>query len=126
LFDFAHLPCWFQEARLFLVFLLTAGFGINAYYQHKQEAVEAVSPRKWMYWTYALVFLMVSSVTFLQLCITVAFKSYSRASFHIGYSTFLVIISYFTLMAGTKRKITIGWQKANKKRRGSPPFSVAN
>lgn len=93
-----------QTARLLFAFLLTAAFGVHAYYQHKQEAVEAVSPRKWMYWIYSMVFLVLSLASFTQFCVTVAFRSYEKASFHLGYTTLLLALSYLALLAGVRRR----------------------
>ncbi len=92
-----------QMVRLLVTFLLTAGFGIHAYYQHKQESVKAVSPRKWMYWLYSVVFLVACTANFTQFCVTVVFRDYQRSSFHIGYTTLLLILSYLALLAGVKR-----------------------
>jgi len=97
-------PGWAHAVRLLVAFLLTAGFGIHAYYQHKQEAVEAVSPRKWMYWIYATVFLAASAANFSQLCVTMVFRNYEKASFHLGYFTLLLMLSYAALLAGVKRR----------------------
>lgn len=102
--DPRHWPDWLQAARLLFTFVLTAGFGIHAYNAHKQESVEAVSPRKWMYWLYAAVFLVASVANFTQLVITLVFQSYEKASFHLGYSTLLLILSYVALLAGVRRK----------------------
>ena len=99
-----HSQEWFHIVRLLLAFLLTAGFGIHAFYQHKQEAIETVSPRKWMYWLYAMVFFIASIANFTQLCITIAFGYYLKAPFHLGYSTFLLVLSYVALLAGVKRR----------------------
>ncbi len=104
MFDVSHLPDWAQAVRLLVAFLLTAGLGIHAYYQHKQEAVEAVSPRKWMYWIYATVFLAASAANFTQLCVTVVFRNYEKASFHLGYFTLLLMLSYAALLAGVGRR----------------------
>lgn len=93
-----------QTARLLFAFLLTAGFGVHAFYQHKQELVVATSPRKWMYWLYSVVFLAASVVTFAQLCVTLVFRDYQRATFHLGYSTLLLVLSYAALLAGGRRK----------------------
>jgi hypothetical protein len=97
-------PDWFHILRLVFAFLLTAGFGIHAYYRHKQESMEQVSPRQWMYWLYAIVLLAVSLANFAQLCITAVFRDYRQASFHLGYSTLLLILSYVALLAGVKRR----------------------
>ena len=99
-----HLPDWVQALRLLVAFLLTSGFGIHAYYAHKQEAVEAVSPRKWMYWIYAMVFLAASAANFTHLCVTMVFRNYERASFHLGYFTLLLMLSYAALLAGVRRR----------------------
>ena len=90
--------------RLLVAFLLTATLGIHAFRQHKQEAVEAISPRKWMYWIYAAVFLITSTACFTQLCVTIVFRDYARAPFHLGYSTMLLVLSYVALLAGTRRR----------------------
>lgn len=95
---------WFHPLRLCFSFLLTASFGIHAYYQHKQESVQAVSPRKWMYWIYSMVFLAVGAANFTQLCVTLVFGIYERPSFHLGYSTMLLVLSYGALLAGVRRK----------------------
>ncbi len=105
LFNAAQFPDWAQAVRLLIAFLLTAGFGTHAYYQHKQEAVEAVSPRKWMYWMYATVFLGASAANFLQLCVTIVFRNYEKASFHLGYFTLLLMLSYAALLAGVRRRV---------------------
>ena len=100
----AHFPDWAHALRLLVAFLLTAAFGIHAYYQHKQESVEVVSPRKWMYWIYAMVFLGASAANFAQLCVTIVFRNYEKASFHLGYFTLLLILSYASLLAGAKHR----------------------
>jgi cell division protein FtsW (lipid II flippase) len=97
-------PEWAHALRLFIAFLLTAGFGIHAFYQHKQEAIEAVSPRKWMYWIYSVVFLGASSINFMQLCVTMVFRNYQKASFHLGYFTLLLMLSYAALLAGVRKR----------------------
>jgi len=104
LLNVTHFPDWTQAVRLLVAFLLTAGFGIHAYYQHRQEAVEAVSPRKWMYWIYSMVFLAASAANFTQLCVTVVFRNYEKASFHLGYFTLLLMLSYAALLAGVRRR----------------------
>lgn len=93
-------------ARLAFAVLGTAGFGIHAYYQHRQEAVKAVSPRKWMYWLYSVVFLVACAANFTQFCVTLAFRDYQRSSFHIGYTTLLLMLSYVALLAGVRRGTT--------------------
>ena len=100
----AHFPNWVQVLRLLVAFALTAGFGIHAYYQHKQESIEAVSPRKWMYWLYSMVFLVGCGAIFMQLCVTMVFRNYATASFHVGYFTLLLMLSYAALIAGVKRR----------------------
>jgi cell division protein FtsW (lipid II flippase) len=104
LLNAAHFPGWTHAVRLLVAFLLTSAFGIHAYYQHKRESVEAVSPRKWMYWIYAVVFLIASAANFTQLCVTVIFRNYEKASFHLGYFTLLLMLSYAALLAGVKRR----------------------
>ena len=101
-----HLPEWLLIWRLFFTFLLTAGLGIHAFYQHKQEASEIVSPRRWMYWLYSVVFLVVCATNFTQFCVTLVFRHYEKSSFHIGYSTLLLMLSYFAVLAGARRKIS--------------------
>ena len=102
--DPTHWPDWFQAARLFVAFALTAAFGIHAYGAHVRESVEAVSPRKWMYWLYSMVFLVAALANFTQLVITLVFRNYEKAGFHLGYSTMLLILSYMALLAGVRRK----------------------
>lgn len=102
--DPVHWPDWLQIARLLGTLAVTIAFGIHAYDRHAQEAVEDVSPRKWMYWMYAMVFLVASVANFTQLCITLAFQSYEKATFHLGYSTLLLVLSYVALMAGVSRR----------------------
>ncbi len=97
-------PGWLQALRLMFAFLLTAGFGFHAFYQHRQEALDAISPRKWMYWIYSMVFLAASAANFTQFCVTVVFQSYEKATFHLGYSTLLLVLSYVALLAGVRRK----------------------
>lgn len=103
MFDPSTWPDWLNALRLAFAFVLTAGFGIHAYSQHKQEAVEIVSPRKWMYWMYAMIFLLAATATFAQLCVTLVFRNYSKAPFHLGYSTILVVLSYLALLAGVRK-----------------------
>ena len=100
----AQFPEWADAVRLLIAFLLTAGLGIHAYYQHRRESVEAISPRKWMYWIYAAVFLVASAANFSQLCVTMVFRNYEKASFHLGYFTLLLMLSYAALLAGVKRR----------------------
>ena len=97
-------PDWFHALRLLFAFALTAGFGIHAYNVHKLESVDAISSRKWMYWLYAMVFLVASIANFTQLCVTLAFHNYGKASFHLGYSTFLLVLSYIALLAGVRKR----------------------
>ncbi len=104
MFKVSHFPDWVHAVRLLAAFLLTAVFGIHAFYQHKREAFEAASPRRWMYWIYSVVFLGVSAANFTQLCITVVFRDYEKASFHLGYFTLLLILSYSALLAGVRQR----------------------
>ncbi|MDH7602292.1 MAG: hypothetical protein QHI38_09110 [Armatimonadota bacterium] len=104
MFKVSQFPDWVHVIRLLTAFLLTSGFGIHAFYQHKLEAFDAASPRRWMYWIYSLVFLGVSAANFMQLCITVVFRDYERASFHLGYFTLLLILSYAALLAGVRHR----------------------
>lgn len=103
-FESSHWPNWVQTAELLAAFALTAGFGIHAYSSHKLESDEAVSPRKWMYWLYSMVFLVASVANFAQLCIATMFREYGKASFHLGYTTVLLSLSYVALLAGVRRK----------------------
>ncbi len=66
--------------------------------------MEIVSPRKWMYWMYSMIFLAAATATFAQLCVTLVFRNYSKAPFHLGYSTILVVLSYLALMAGVRKR----------------------
>lgn len=97
-------PNWLQVLRLLFAFLLTAGFGIHAFYQHKQEAVQSVSARQWMYWLYSMVFLIASVANFTQLAVMLIFQSYEKASFHLGYTTLLLALSYTALLAGVRKR----------------------
>ena len=98
--DPAHWPNWLQIVWLLGSFAITVVFGIHAYDRHAREAVEAVSPRKWMYWMYAMVFLIASVANFTQICITLVFQSYEKATFYLGYSTLLLVLSYVALLVG--------------------------
>jgi len=102
-FNVGAWPGWFYFLRLFFACLITAGFGIHAHYRHRQEANEIVSPRKWMYWIYSMVFLAACAANFTQLCTTMVFQNYTQASFHLGYFTALLLLSYFALLAGNIR-----------------------
>lgn len=84
--------------------MLSVGFGIHAYNAHVRESVEAVSPRKWMYWLYSAAFLAASIANFTQLAVSMVFGSYEKASFHLSYSTLLLVLSYVALLAGVRRK----------------------
>jgi len=97
------LPDWFQALRLSFTFLMTAGFGLHAFYQHKQQELDAVSPRRWMYWIYAMVFAVATAANFAQLCVMMVFRDYEKATFHLGYSTLLLVLSYVALLAGVRR-----------------------
>lgn len=97
-------PNWIQYARLLLTFAVTVGLGIHAFYQHKQESVDAISPRKWMYWLYSVIFLFAAAGNFVQVLITSAFHSYSRSTFHFGYSSLLLTLSYVAILAGSRRR----------------------
>lgn len=99
-----QLPDWLQILRLCLTFILTAGLGIHAFYQHKQEVSELVSSRRWMYWLYSAAFLLVCIANFTQLCVVFVFHHYERTSFHIGYSTLLLMLTYATVLVGARRK----------------------
>lgn len=101
--DTGNWPNWVQNVRLVGTLLLTAGFGVHAYLQHRAQANEAVSPRRWMYWLYAAVFALAGVANFAKLCVTIVFGNYERSSFHLGYSTLLVIVSYMALLAGVRR-----------------------
>jgi hypothetical protein len=103
-FDASRWPDWFEAARLLVAFALTAAFGIHAYNAHVQESVQAVSPRKWMYWLYSMVFLVAGVANFTQLMITLVFRNYEKAGFHLGYSTMLLAFSYAVLLVGVRRK----------------------
>jgi len=103
-FDPKTWPDWAQAIRLLFAFLATAGFGIHAFYQHKQESFDAASPRRWMYWIYATAFLAACAANFVQLCVTMAFRNYEKASFHLGYSTLLLVLSYAALLAGVRKR----------------------
>jgi len=102
--DPTHWPNWFQVTRLFVTFALTAGLGIHAYNAHVQEALKAASPRRLMYWLYSMVFLVASVANFAQFVVTLAFRSYEKTSFHLGFSTLLLVLSYVALLAGVRRK----------------------
>lgn len=102
--DLTTWPDWMQAARLLLAVLLTAGLGIHAFRQHRQESFDVASPRKWMYWAYAMAFAAASAANFLQFAITVVFRSYEKATFHLGYSTLLLMLSYAALLAGVRRR----------------------
>ena len=104
MFDPAHWPNWLQILRLSGTLGLTVLFGIHAYDRHAREAVKAVSPRRWMYWLYAMVFLLASVANCAQLTLTLMFGSYEKASFHLGYSTLLLVLSYVALLAGVSRR----------------------
>lgn len=99
-----HWPDWFQTLRLFVAFAMTVGLGIHAYNAHVRESVEAVSPRRLMYWLYSAAFLFISIANFAQLAITTIYRSYDKASFHLGYATLLLALSYVALLAGVRRK----------------------
>ena len=103
MFDAGNWPNWVQNLRLVGAFLLTAGFGIHAYLQHRAEANEAVSARRWMYWLYAAVFALAAVANFTKLCVTITFGNYERSSFHLGFSTLLLVVSYMALLAGVRR-----------------------
>lgn len=102
--DPVHWPSWVHIGRLLGTLGITVVFGIHAYDRHVREAVQAVSPRKLMYWLYAIVFLAATVANFTQFLITLMFQSYERASFHLGYSTLLLVLSYVVLLAGVSRK----------------------
>ena len=78
---------------------------VSAYYQHMRETINIISPRKLMYWLYAAVFFVAALANFTQLCVTLAFRSYQQASFHIGYSTLLLALSYLAVLFGVRRKM---------------------
>jgi hypothetical protein len=86
------------------MFALPVVLGIHAYDSHMKEAVEVVSRRKWMYWFYAMVFLLASVANFVQLWMTVILRSYEYATFHLGYITLFLALSYIPLLAGASRK----------------------
>ena len=102
--DPSNWPDWLQAARLLVAFVVTAALGIHAYNAHVLELVEAVSPRKWMYWLYSMVFLAAGVANFTQLVITLVFRNYEKAGFHLGSSTMLLALSYMALLAGVRRK----------------------
>ncbi len=102
--DAAHWPFWLHIVRLSGTFVITVLLGIHAYDCHIRESVQAVSPRKWMYWLYSMVFLLASLANFAQLCITSQFETFDRPTFHLGYSTLLLVLSYVTLLAGVGRR----------------------
>lgn len=104
MFNVSQFPDWAHILRLLVAFLLTSAFGIHAFYNHKREVVDVASPRRWMYWLYSLVFLGVSIANFTQLCVTIVFRDYEKASFHLGYFTLLLILSYAALIAGARHR----------------------
>lgn len=106
MFGSSEWPYWFQILRLLLAFWLTAGFGIHAFYRHKQQKYDATSPRRWMYWIYSMVFLLAGTANFCQFLITLVFQDYQKASFHLGYSTLVLVLSYAALLAGDRRGVS--------------------
>lgn len=102
--DMTNWPNWLHATRLWGAFLLTSALGIHAYNAHKLESVRAISPRKWMYWLYSMVFLVAGVANFTQLIITIVFGNYDKAGFYLGYLTVLLALSYFALLAGVRRK----------------------
>ncbi len=104
MFELANWPHWLQMARLLGALAITVVLGIHAYDCHVRESAKAVSRRKWMYWLYAMVFLVASLGNFTQLYMAVEVPSYEAAAFHPGYSTLLLALSYVALHAGAYRK----------------------
>jgi len=97
-------PDWIHYLKLVAAFLLTVGLGAHAYYWHKKEALTGVSTRKWMYWLYSIVFLAAGTANFTKLCVTAAFRDYEKSSFHLGYLTLLLALSYLALQTGVRRR----------------------
>ncbi|NLN76120.1 MAG: hypothetical protein GX139_07390 [Armatimonadetes bacterium] len=97
-------PDWFQATKLIVVFALDIGFGAHAYRAHIREAEQATSSRRWMYWLYALVFLVVGIGLFVHLLVAGVFRSYREAGYSLELLSLLLILSYIALLAGGKRK----------------------
>lgn len=102
--DPSQWPEWLHVVRLVSAVLLTAALGVHAYGSHVRETAAAVSSRRWVYWLYSAVFLAATVANFTQLYVTLVFRSYTEASFHLGYGTLLLALSYVALLAGVRRK----------------------
>ncbi len=97
-------PEWLHGVRLAGAFLLTAGCGIHAYSQHKREAAAAISPRKWMYWLYSVVFIGASAANFARLCVIMVFPGHASSSYPLICATLVLVLSYVALAVGVRRK----------------------
>lgn len=86
------------------MFAVTAALGIHAYNAHVLESVDAASPRKWMYWLYAMAFLAAAVANFVQFAILLIFAQRGGVGFQLGYLTMLLVLSYVVLLAGVRRK----------------------
>lgn len=86
------------------MFAVTAALGIHAYNAHVLESVDAASPRKWMYWLYAMAFLAAAVANFVQFAILLIFAQHGGVGFQLGYLTMLLVLSYVVLLAGVRRK----------------------
>ena len=104
MFDPGSSSEWLHGLRLVGAFLLTAGCGIHAYSQHKQEAAVAISPRKWMYWLYSVGFLGASAANFTKLCVVIVLPGYMRSSYPLAYATLVLALSYVALLVGVRRR----------------------
>ena len=102
--DAANWPAWLHAARLFTTFAVAVGLGVHAYYRHKLETVEAISARRWMYWLYSAAFFFVAVADFSQLCVAALFSNYQYASFHLGYVTLVLTLSYLAVLGGVRAK----------------------
>lgn len=97
-------PGWIQATGLFIAFAVAVVLGVHAYNAHVHESGQLISRRKWMYWLYSVVFLVIGIADFAQLCISTSFGGYTKASFYLGYFTLLLAVPYVAFTVSICRR----------------------
>lgn len=90
---------------IYLLTVLTIGGGIHAYYMHSLEMGNFTSSRKWVYWIYSAIFLLLSSLNVVVLSVALAFPQTGSAIVNMAYASFAILLSYALTLAGIRSKI---------------------
>lgn len=86
----------------FVALIITASLGTHAFYRHKREAEQIISARRFYFWFYALIFLLISLADFAHIRIIEATASYGRESYAVLYAGAIAMISYIAVICGLK------------------------